>query len=208
MTIISHHNTLPSVEDLPFTESVKKGGRIFGCQPSLSVDRYREELGRGRIRFADLEAVLREDLGERAQDKIAGLTARFELRRAMLLYPLRHGPTEELLWFMADTDALRRVRPDASAAVRGRLVAETRRWVMGEWRGGNESGRNGGHGRHASRRSSADLNGLLDRFGESSIESWSKRTWEAFTLQALWRVCCNGLDGVPQFTPPAVLPTR
>src|SRR5262249_844475 len=117
ITVFIHHNTLHAFEDLPFTEAVKQGGRIFGCQPFLSVDRYREELGRGRIRFAALEAVLREDLGERAQDKIAGLTARFELRRAMLLYPLRHGPTEELLWFMADTDALRRVRPDASAAV-------------------------------------------------------------------------------------------
>src|SRR5204863_3745213 len=39
----------------------------------------------------------------------------------------------------------------------------------------------------------AGLAGLLERFGESAIESWKEEVWEAFTLQALWRVCCDGV---------------
>src|SRR5947209_4824375 len=61
ITVFIHHNTLHAFEDLPFTEAVKRAARVFGCQPYLGEDRYREELGRGRIRFADLEAVVREN---------------------------------------------------------------------------------------------------------------------------------------------------
>src|SRR2546421_405489 len=88
----------------------------------------------GPPRADDHDPVLRERLGDRADERLLRLCARIELRRAMLQYPLRYGPTEELLWFMADTDALRKVRPDVSAAVRGRLVAETRRWVLRDLR--------------------------------------------------------------------------
>ena len=47
----------------------------------------------------------------------------------------------------------------------------------------------------------ASLVELLDRFGESTLESWSDNDWESFTLQALWRVCCEGVRGLPPFTP-------
>jgi hypothetical protein len=56
VTVFIHHNTLHAFEHLPFTEVVKRAARVFGCQPYLSEDRYRQEMGRGRIRFADLEA--------------------------------------------------------------------------------------------------------------------------------------------------------
>src|SRR5436190_10609103 len=120
--VFIHHNTLHAFEDLPFSVAVEKAAGLFGCQPYMSKARYRAELARGRIRFADLQAVLQEDLGPPADQKIANLCTRFELRLAMLQYPFRYGPTEELLWFVPETDALRRVRPDVSAAWRGRLV--------------------------------------------------------------------------------------
>jgi uncharacterized protein YbcC (UPF0753/DUF2309 family) len=212
ITVFIHHNTLHAFEDLPFTEAVKKGAKIFGCQPYLSKDRYREELGLGRIRFADLQAVLREDLGPRADEKVLGLSTLFELRLAMLQYPLRFGPSEELLWFVAETDALRRVRPDISAAVRGRLIAETRRWVMRDLRGGNEASCGGNRSSRPTHQrdvgQSAGLVGLFERFGESRIEEWCEDVWEAFTLQALWRVCCDGVADVPEFTPPLAAPVR
>ena len=49
---------------------------------------------------------------------------------------------------------------------------------------------------------------LLDRFGESRVESWSDDDWEGFTLQALWRVCCDGVRDLPPFAPPPPTPTR
>lgn len=209
ITVFIHHNTLHAFEDLPFTEGVEKAARIFGCQPYLTEGRYREKLANGRIRLADVEAALREELGPRADERVFGSCSRFDLRLAMLQYPLRFGPTAELLWFVAETDALRRVRRDASAAVRSRLIAETRRWVMRDLRGGNEANRNGiGAAGPARGRTAAGLTSLIERFGEARIEEWSERTWEAFTLQALWRVCCDGVAAVPERTQPLPPPVR
>src|SRR6516164_5769595 len=206
ITVFIHHNTLHALEDLPFTEAVKRGATVFGCQPYLTRSRYRDELRRGRIRFADLEAVLRENLGVWADEKVLGFCTRLELRLAMLQYPVPFGPTEELLWFVAERDALRQIRNDVSAAVRGRLIAETRRWVMRDLRAGHEAGRPFTPLAAGAKGKRADLSRLLERFGESRIEEWSEDDWEAFTLQALWRVCCDGVAGVPDLALPPLPP--
>jgi uncharacterized protein YbcC (UPF0753/DUF2309 family) len=208
INVFIHHNTLHALEDLPFTEAVKRGATVFGCQPYLTRSRYREELRRGRIRFADLEAILRENLGMWAEEKVLSFCTRLELRLVMLQYPVPFGPTEELLWFVAERDALRRIRMDVSAAVRGRLVAETRRWVMRDLRGGHEAGRPSPSLPAGEKGKKADLSRLLERFGASRIEEWGEDDWEAFTLQALWRVCCDGVAGVPDLTLPPLLPVR
>src|SRR5258708_37765336 len=125
ITVFIHHNTLHAFEDLPFHEAVKKGAHVFGCHPYLTEDRYRDELRRGRIRFSELQEVLDQDLGERAKGAIPCFGSRVDLRLAMLEYPLRIGPTEELVWYVAEANALRRVRSEASSAVRASLIAET-----------------------------------------------------------------------------------
>lgn len=206
ITVFVHHNTLHAFEELPFDEAVKKGARVFGCQPYLPEDRYRAELLRGRIRYAELQEVLADDLGPRGAERVlpAGCT-RLELRLAMLQYALRHGPTEELLWFVAETDALRRVRRDASAAARARLVAETRRWAMRDLRGGDERG---GPALRPGRRARQGLAPVFERLGEATIESWDDAAWEAFTLQALWRICCDGAAAAPAPAPPLPDSTR
>ncbi len=207
ITVFVHHNTLHAFEDLPFDQAVKKGAQIFGCHPYLTEDRYREKLGRGRIRFAHLPEVLEEDLGERAGETVAGLCTRLELRLAMLEYPLRTGPTEELLWYVAETDALRRVRREVSSAVRERLLAETRRWVMRDLRGGDEAAQLALAGKSLPR-VPPDLSALFERFNEGRIEDWNESHWEAFTLQALWRICRSGVSGAPPFAPPPPAPVR
>lgn len=134
ITVFIHHNTLHTFEDLPFEDAVNEGAELFGCQPYLSEDRYRQELQRGRIRFTDLWEVLRENLRNSGEEKIVGLCSRLNLRLAMLQYPLRTGPTEELLWFVAETDALRRFRCGLSSAIREQMIAETRHWVLRDLR--------------------------------------------------------------------------
>lgn len=201
ITVFIHHNILHAFEDLPFEQAVVEGGRIFGCQPFLTEERYRAELGRGRIRFDELRTELDEDLGGRAGEPVAGLAARRDLRLGMLQYPLPTAPVGELLWYVAETDALRKARPDVSAAVRGRLVAETRRWVLRGLRGGAEAARNG-H-RPAGRPAPDWLRAVLDRFQDAAaIELWDDETWEAFTLHAVWRICLAGVRGVPEAAPP------
>ena len=44
---------------------------------------------------------------------------------------------------------------------------------------------------------------LLDRFEESTIETWPQAVWEEFTLRLLWGVCCDGTAAVP---PPPMPP--
>ncbi len=191
ITVFVHHNTLHAFEDLPFHEAVKKGGRIFGNQPYLSEDRYRQELGRGRIQSADLVAVLKEELGPAASARILGFGTRLDLRLAMLLYPIRLAPDAELRWFVTETDALTRYRADAPSQVRSRFLEETRHWVMRDVRSGK-----------GTRRDREALAELFRRFGAATIEQWSPGTWEAFSLQALWRFCQNGVQEIKPPTPP------
>jgi uncharacterized protein len=198
ITVFIHHNTLHAFEDLPFDEAVKKGAHVFGCQPYRTEDRYREELRRGRIRFSELREVLEHDLGERSSGTVPAVGTRLDLRLAMLQYPMLSGPTEELIWYVAEADALRKTRPEVSSAVAERMIAETRRWVVRDLRGSADPSRNGPRKRDAP----DPLNGLLARFGESSMETWTNSRWESFTLHALWLVCCEGVRDVPLFMAP------
>jgi uncharacterized protein YbcC (UPF0753/DUF2309 family) len=208
ITVFIHHNTLHAFEDLPFPEAVKRGARIFGCHPFLSEDRYREALRRGRIRFSELQEVLERALGAGAGDRIPCFGTRLELRLAMLQYPLRTGPTEELVWHVAEANSLRRVRTDASSVIRSRLISETRRWVLRDLRAVSDTGRSNSAGGPPRPRVSASLVELLDRFGEATMETWSEENWEGFTMSALWRICCDGVRFLPTFTPPPPLPLR
>lgn len=199
ITVFIHHNTLHAFEHLPFDEAVKRGAKVFGCHPYLTADRYRDKLAKGRIGFDNLRSVIREDLGTAADEPILNLCTRLELRLAMLQYPLHSGPTEELLWHVAEKDALRRIRSEASAAIRDRLIAETRRWVMRDLRGGHEAdGRPEGR-----RRAQHSLAQLLERYDESAMEIWTNENWERFTLQAMWRLCCEGAASNPAPATPA-----
>src|SRR6187401_2569035 len=110
ITVFIHHNTLHAFEDLKFDAGVQKGAALFGCQPYLGEDRYREMLNRGRILVEDLSAVLLEDLGDRDDDLLGFMGTRHSLRMAMLQFPLRTAPAAELRWFVAETDALTRLR--------------------------------------------------------------------------------------------------
>jgi len=176
ITVFIHHNPLHAFEDLPFDRALAKSAELFGQEPYLPESSYRDALATGRIRADDLYQVLEDDLRLRSIDGVARLVSRLDLRLAMLQYPLQTGPAEELLWFVAMTDALRRVRPAASAATKQKLIAETRRWVMRDLRGGGL----------ASQRSGAAarpgwVGELFDQFAESEIESWDNDTWEAVT---------------------------
>ena len=198
-------NTLQGLEDLPFDEGVQKGARLFGCHPYLTEERYREKMARGRIRVEDLLAVLREDLAGRANELVSTLGSRLELRQAMLQHPLRFGPAEELRWFVAEMDALTRLRDEMPPQIRKNFIEETRHWAMRFLRGTRKHGRNESRTQrepHSSNRF-ADV---MRRFGESSIEQWSERTWESFALQALWRICHSGVQGLEASQPWAASP--
>lgn len=112
ISIFIHHNPLHAFEDQPFEEAVERAATRLGCEPYLSERRYREKLASGRILAADVEAVLREQLGQRAAGEVAGLTSRLDLWRAIVLYGIPAVAAGELSWVLSETPALARFRLD------------------------------------------------------------------------------------------------
>jgi uncharacterized protein YbcC (UPF0753/DUF2309 family) len=207
-------NTLQALEHLPFDEGIRKGASLFGCQPYLPEELYRQRLASGRIQLDDIATSVREDLGGSGGEIVCGLNSRHDLRLAMLRHPLRVGPAEELRWFVAETDALRRVRPEASAAVRDRFVQETRQWALQELHPAVRSGSSRDNVAPPSSlvpeqitRMQSLFGDLFERFGARHVDRWSATTWEAFSLQVLWRLCRDGgqlAAGLPHPRPPGV----
>lgn len=190
ITVFIHHNTLHAFEQLPFDDAVRRGGEVFGCEPYLTEERYRAELRKGRIRVSDLEAVLHKEVAI-AGDPLIGTSTPLDIRQAMLERPIWSATTAELAYYLDETGALRAFREDVPSNTRLRMVAETRRWVMRDLRG---------------RAVGPDWVGdLFRRYEARTIETWTDATWEAVTVESLWRVC---LDGVRHAAAPSRPPAR
>ncbi|MCA9148379.1 MAG: DUF2309 family protein, partial [Planctomycetales bacterium] len=204
ITVFVHHNTLHAYESISFFEAARIGAERFQCETYFPESRYRQEMSRGRISMEDITAVLRDELGTDENTQIANLTTRQELRQTMMQYPLRVGPTAELRWVIAETDALRTFRDDVPSAVCERLVKETRRWVMRDLRGPGDSrlpARMAGDGALQE-----IVNHLMAQFGGAHIETWSEDTWTAFSLHLLWGICGQRVDRLN--LPPEQIPLR
>jgi hypothetical protein len=192
-------NTLQALENFPFDEGMQKGALLYGCQPYLTEELYRQKLVQGRIQLEDLSAVLGTHLGLRADEMVCGLSTRHELWLALLRFPLETGSEEELQWFVAEMDALHCFREEVPPDARKRLVQATRHWVARDLRG------RGGQGADAADpRIQSLLSDLIPRFQEASVEHWNEPTqeWESLSLQTLWRVCDQGVRQVKPQEPP------
>ncbi len=185
ITAFAFLNTLQALESLPFDEGVVAGANLYGCQPFLPEDRYRDLIARRRIRSEDLEAVLRESLGADADLSLGDFGTRFELRLAQLKYFSPRGPAEELRWFVTETDALSQFCAETPWAVRQSFVTETRDWVTHELIGddSDESLR-----LFRQRDLLADLTAKFCRV--STLQNPAAAN--ALTLQILWRLCHDG----------------
>jgi uncharacterized protein len=118
ISIFIHHNTLHAFEHLPFEEAVEYAAERLGCEPFLPESRYRDKLASGRILAGDVEALLREQLGPRAGDDVAGVDSRFDLWRAVVLHGIPAATGRELSWILEETSALSRFRTDVPANAR------------------------------------------------------------------------------------------
>lgn len=191
IAVFVHHNTLHALEDHTFAEAAGEGLKIFGAQPYFSESRYRQELKNGRIKPSDLEYVLKDELGEQAHVEILNGQTRFNVRLSMLLAPIRSGPSAELSWLVAETDALRVFRREVPSAEVARMIEETKRWVMRDYRNPHALG---------DEHTGQLLASLLKDFGVARIENWSYQDWQAFTLHFMWRLCQRGarVAGAPE----------
>jgi uncharacterized protein YbcC (UPF0753/DUF2309 family) len=123
--VFIHHNTLHAFEDEPFEEAVIHASRVFGTEPFLAESRYREELARGRILPADIDAVLDRELRDMAGEPLAGgRTSLRELQRVLLLHAVRQESDDAVRWTLTESDVIEELRPDLPPEVRWRLVSD------------------------------------------------------------------------------------
>lgn len=179
-------NPLQGLESRHFDDVMMDVGDFYGNQAYLDDQQYRRKIREGRISESELREVLHEDLGGRGDERVAGLTRRFDLRLAMLLHPLHYGHRRELAWVLAETEALRFFRAEVSADAKGGLIDECREWVS----------------RLPSDGVTADLAAVLGR----SVSSLRRATPLAITtmidaagpesvyLKLLWNVIRRGVD--------------
>jgi uncharacterized protein YbcC (UPF0753/DUF2309 family) len=184
-------NPLQALEDIPFDEGLQKGSRLFGCEPYLAEEAYREKFRQERILLDDLKSELDADLGTRGREMIDGLATRYDIRLAMLEHPLRLGPNEELRWFIAETNALQIIRPEASPDARRRFLQDTKKWVLRDLRPGAIWDVNG-KPKDRDERLYELIGDLPARIGDALIERWPDANWEKLALQSLWRISRDG----------------
>jgi uncharacterized protein YbcC (UPF0753/DUF2309 family) len=196
ITVFIHHNTLHAFEEEPFHEAVRKGGKIFGCQPYLRADDYRQRLRDGKFTWEDVQAALSEELQNQPDVPIAGLTTRHSLRLALLKHLILTASAPQLRWFVAETDALRRFRDDVPATSAAAIREDIRAWVLHS----SATDANGGGASKADRRASEFLKALLPAHGAPSERS-PEEAWVALALKALWRICREGVHRLK--SPPA-----
>ncbi|MCA9134829.1 MAG: DUF2309 family protein, partial [Planctomycetales bacterium] len=192
ISVFVHHNTLHAFEDLPFEQAVLKGGELYGCEPYLSEDQYREEFQRGRISIDHLRQIMMDDLGDQADELIASFGTRYTLRLAMLQMTLHTASDAELRWLLAETDLLTRFRDEVTPHRREELISLTRRWVLQQVEA--EDGRSAvAAGEIPSGPLPAVAESLLNEMGRHKVQSWPSEKWETFTLRLLWKLCRQGV---------------
>lgn len=171
--VFVHHNTLHALEDLPFHEAVIRGAKQFGGQPYLSEQTFHKYLEARRITLDDLQTVLRQDLGEAGQQRIATLSTREELRLSMLQHLIQAGSAAELQWIIAETDTLKRFRTDVAESEREQLIEGAINWLQSP--------------------AAADpqFASLVSAY-ESLKRGGSSSKREEFALALLWQLCRNG----------------
>ncbi len=124
ITVFIHHNTLHAFEDRPFETAIVEAGRLFGCEPLMSEERYRRELGRGRIRRDDLTWALELNLGATRGELVAGLASRRDLRLALLEHGLIAARGAELSWLLTETESVTAHPALWSASLRAAELAQ------------------------------------------------------------------------------------
>lgn len=130
ISVFVHHNTLHAFEDQPFEAAVVAAGRLFGCEPFLTEERYRAEIDRGRILEHDIRDVLERDLGAQARERVGPWSTRFEIRLAVLRKGIPARAGSELDWMLAETGALEHLRSDLDPEPR-RLLLQRMRTTLG-----------------------------------------------------------------------------
>lgn len=185
-------NPLQGLEHVHFDKVMQYVGALYGNEAYLDDKRYREKLKRHRIVEGDLREVLAEELGALADERVAGLARRDDLRLAMLIHPLHFGQRRELDWVLAETNSLKQIRPEVPHDAKSELLKEFSQWVV--------------ESRHPI--ALASISEVLN-LPAAKVEQLSAdrifrvvadSLWETIYLRMLWRVIGDGVEAaLPAF---------
>ena len=175
ITAFAFLNTLHALEAIPFEQGMEQGAQLYRCEPWFSEERYRSLIDGGRIDACDLANVVYDDLKDRANQIVASLCSRFELRMTLLRHSLASGAACELQWQLAESRTFTRFHPDTPAEVRKQLIGEARQRNVAPESNERVGGRTGAR-RHSER---------------EDLGYWSQpdSQLEAICLEWLWQVC-------------------
>ena len=73
ITAFAFLNPLQGMEDQPFVEALRQVSQIYGCEPFLSENRYRQKMARGRVTVDDFREILREENSEQTDARVGGV---------------------------------------------------------------------------------------------------------------------------------------
>ncbi|MEX2264469.1 MAG: putative inorganic carbon transporter subunit DabA [Bryobacteraceae bacterium] len=118
--VFIHHNTLHAFEHLPFEEAVVEASHLFGAEPYMTEEAYRDQMRKGRIEARDLDAVLANEPDTEVLPQ-HGLTQR-SLQRAILASGLRPFEANTIDWLLNEGDLLSRLRPDLDPVTRSKVL--------------------------------------------------------------------------------------
>lgn len=103
-----HHNTLHHFEDLRFEEACELVAKTRGCEPYLRHDDYINEHARGRIKDADVQIYILEDIKRQGLDPEFCYLPYFERRKlfaSAVLIPFRYEADSSQAW-LRDTQVV------------------------------------------------------------------------------------------------------
>lgn len=125
-----HHNTLHGFQHLPFPEALRSVRKLTDASGYLPLDHYQARYGEGRIRDADLLAVIDETSDLDPHTLIAelgdGPLRQRDVYRAALLSPPSPVSDCQLAWEIEERGALQRLAPDLSGETRRQLLDRAR----------------------------------------------------------------------------------
>jgi uncharacterized protein YbcC (UPF0753/DUF2309 family) len=117
--VFIHHNTLHAFQHMRFEEAVVAASEVYGTQPFMTEQAYREQFSQGRITAADVAAVLEYEPNEPI---LHGRLDRRTLRHELLCAGPRCFDPLTIQWHVEETDMSRRFRSDLSAITISRLL--------------------------------------------------------------------------------------
>jgi uncharacterized protein YbcC (UPF0753/DUF2309 family) len=119
--VFIHHNTLHAFQHLAFEDAVCEASKVYGTEPFLREEVYRDHIAAKRIRVEDLESVLDRETTEAI---LPGSLDRRTLRKKLLIAGLRRFEPATIQWHLEETDLLQSLRSDADPSLAARMKSE------------------------------------------------------------------------------------